>query len=328
MKTVKNMTITIFLVVGIVLVSVQFAEAAEHSTPVVEVPQTSPSTDALVHLQLRASEIDARLQAVQKRLAQPAPFWTGATIVGLVAVLSAALSGFLVARFTARWNADASKAARLEEHVFNSLQWLSGGTQKRSIGIAVIDANWTTLPNLHETWTSVLVAQAVYLLAQKGRKKTTQHELTNANSILRILQKKDVRLDNNRVTELERALKAREFVFRLVDASVDKTEDQVTREFETKKKDSEVLIVRAAGDSEKLTVAGFSDKGEFLTVAVDDSSNDLSKELRKEPIDEDRIVELTTSIIDRTQNGLDLPEEALRQWRDFVGCARQKIATA
>ena len=49
-----------------------------------------------------------------------------------------------------------------------------------------------------------------HVLAQQERKKTTQHEITNANSILRILRKTSVRLDEDRVTELERALKARE----------------------------------------------------------------------------------------------------------------------
>ena len=104
--------------------------------------------------------------------------------------------------------------ARLEEHVFNSLQWLSGKTQRRSIGIAVIEANWENekLSHLRATWTSVLVAQAVYLLAEQEREegKQRQHEITNLNNILRILKKatETKLLDDRHVTELQRALKA------------------------------------------------------------------------------------------------------------------------
>ena len=125
----------------------------------------------------------------------------------------------------------------------------------------------------------------------------------------------------------------------MIVAPFDKTPNQVTREFErefeTNKKDCVVLIVRAAGDSEKWTVAGFSDDGEFRTVVVDDSSDDLLEELKKEALDKSRIVELTTSRLGRTQarevstqHGLDLPEEALRQWRKFVRSARERVAKA
>jgi hypothetical protein len=68
-------------------------------------------------------------------------------------------------------------------------------------------------------------------------------------------------------------------------------------EFESKKKECAVLIVRATSASEKWTIAGFSDAGEFRTV---DPSHELSQELKKEPINKSRIVELAVSSLGRT----------------------------
>ena len=98
--------------------------------------------------------------------------------------------------------------SRLEQHVFESLNYFSGRTQRRSIGLAVIQANWDKMPHLHSTWVSVLVAQAVYLLSEVDRKDTSEHEVTNLNNIRSILQRQDVLWDDQ-VRELKRALEAR-----------------------------------------------------------------------------------------------------------------------
>jgi hypothetical protein len=86
-------------------------------------------------------------------------------------------------------------------------------------------------------------------------------------------------------------------------ASDGNTKEEMIRnfkmEFESKKKECAVLIVRATSDSEKWTIAGFSDAGEFRTV---DPSHELSQELKKEPINESRIIELATSNLGRTLN--------------------------
>jgi hypothetical protein len=88
---------------------------------------------------------------------------------------------------------------------------------------------------------------------------------------------------------------------RLIVPPYDKTEkeiiDNFKMEFESKKKECAVLIVRATSDSEKWTIAGFSDAGEFRTV---DPSHELSQELKKEPINKSRIVELAVSSLGRT----------------------------
>jgi hypothetical protein len=94
---------------------------------------------------------------------------------------------------------------------------------------------------------------------------------------------------------------------RLMVASDGNPEGEIIRqfqmEFDSKKKECAVLIVRATSQSEKWTVVGFNDKGEFCTVVIDDPNHELSKELKKESRNECRIVELATSSLGRTSSG-------------------------
>ena len=94
---------------------------------------------------------------------------------------------------------------------------------------------------------------------------------------------------------------------RLMNPPYDKTEKEIIDNFEIKFKskmqECAVLIVHATtNDSEKWTIAGFSDAGEFRTVVIDDSSHELSQELKKEPRNESRIVKLASSSLGRTRS--------------------------
>lgn len=71
-------------------------------------------------------------------------------------------------------------------HLYNSLHWFEGDTQKRSLGIAVIEANWESAKSLHRTWTAVLTNQALYLLSQSGQEEAT-HEIANLKRIMNLL---------------------------------------------------------------------------------------------------------------------------------------------
>lgn len=73
-----------------------------------------------------------------------------------------------------------------QSHLYNSLHWFEGDTQKRSLGIAVIEANWNSAKSLHRTWTAVLTNQALYLLGQSGQKDAT-HEIANLKRIMNLL---------------------------------------------------------------------------------------------------------------------------------------------
>ena len=81
-----------------------------------------------------------------------------------------------------------ARLARLEEHLFSSLDFFSGRTQRRSIGIAVVSANWDQFAHLRPTWTSLLVSQAIYLLTESESHHKT-HELQNLKDILHVLLK-------------------------------------------------------------------------------------------------------------------------------------------
>jgi predicted nucleotide-binding protein len=78
--------------------------------------------------------------------------------------------------------------------------------------------------------------------------------------------------------------------------------DKFEREFEPKKTAYAVLIVHASNDSNKWTVAGFNDAGEFRTVVIDNPDHELSKELTKDPANQNRsrIAELAISSLGRT----------------------------
>lgn len=100
---------------------------------------------------------------------------------------------------------------------------------------------------------------------------------------------------------------------RLMVASDGKTEDTVIREFERefewKRMECAILVVRAGRDSGKWTISGFSDAGDFRTVELDDPSHELSKELKKEPVNQSRIVELARSSLGRTPEASTLSEQ-------------------
>lgn len=84
------------------------------------------------------------------------------------------------------------------------------------------------------------------------------------------------------------------------------------KEFETKKNECVVIIVRAGVDLEKWTVAGFDDAGTFCIFEIDDPNHELSQELLIKPVDEHRIVDLATSCLGRCQAGT-LPGSISRQ---------------
>src|SRR5262245_22042952 len=54
---------------------------------------------------------------------------------------------------------------RLRDILYASLRWFEEGTQRRSIGISVVEASWDLFPEFRTVWLGVLTNQAVYLLA-------------------------------------------------------------------------------------------------------------------------------------------------------------------
>ncbi len=120
--------------------------------------------------------------------------------------------------------------------------------------------------------------------------------------------------------------------FRLEVASDDKPVEQWTsefqREFESKKKECAVLIVRATNNSEEWTIAGFSDTGEFCTVLINDSGHELPKELKKEPRDNKRIIDLATSSLDRTHFQWNLNSEEKENFLNEINRTYDSLGSA
>jgi len=78
------------------------------------------------------------------------------------------------------------KHARRDQHLFEALSWFSGGTQKRNIGISVVEGYWAEIPHLRGILVTLLVNQAIYLLTQSEQYKSS-HERNNFCRIMRLL---------------------------------------------------------------------------------------------------------------------------------------------
>ncbi len=90
--------------------------------------------------------------------------------------------------------------------LLESLRWFEGGTQKRNIGIALVESEWDKHPEFQDQWTSILVNQGIYLLTREKTKEETQedafHEEANLYRIMNLLidkaQKNSIITDSQR----------------------------------------------------------------------------------------------------------------------------------
>lgn len=153
--------------------------------PLDTLPQTL-SLDSIVHVESERTRAGLRLLQASVdslRIAKkPAAEVWGPILVGLVA----AASGFAAAAYSTKRSVDSARAGRLEEHLYDALKWFEGETQKRSVGLSVIEGNWAQ-ESLHPTWRGVLVNQAVFLLS--ASKTDSEHERQNVRRILVLLRR-------------------------------------------------------------------------------------------------------------------------------------------
>ena len=141
-------------------------------------------------------------------------------VLSVVGVVLGALGGVIAYFLTRYWNVRDGKAERLEKErireteqlekertavlkeranmrdiLYESLQWFEGGTQKRSIGIAVVKTSWKTFEEFRSLWLEVLVNQSIYLLAaQDPPGKPHEHE--NLRRMMEIIIKEKILLDS------------------------------------------------------------------------------------------------------------------------------------
>jgi hypothetical protein len=155
-----------------------------HSQPTASRPVTLASRDSTVLAELRSSRrsldlLTASVDSLRRGGKSPVEVW-GPVLVGL----AAAMSGFAAAAYASRRSAQSAREGRLEAHLYDALKWFEGETQKRSVGLSVIEGNWKSTA-LHPTWRGVLVNQAVYLLASS--KADTEHERQNLRRMRELL---------------------------------------------------------------------------------------------------------------------------------------------
>lgn len=151
----------------------------------------------------KGDTIDVRILGESKN-----PWIEPSTIFGVLGILGG-LAGVLVQRYWYRLDEQRKNELaireRLQAHVFDSLKWFEGHTQKRNIGIAVIEANWNKFEEMQPTWRAILTNQAVYLLAESGQSDAS-HELANLERIMTLLIRTIDRLSNEQKEDIKQAI--------------------------------------------------------------------------------------------------------------------------
>ncbi|MDR7255111.1 hypothetical protein J2X46_004113 [Nocardioides sp. BE266] len=110
-------------------------------------------------------------------------------IISLVAALLTALISVVVATYgyLDRKAAAAERGEqRYEDIVLKSLEYFTGGTQRRSVGVAVVEGAWNNAPNLRPIFVSLLASQAIYLL-DESKQEDAAHEQQNLSQIMDLL---------------------------------------------------------------------------------------------------------------------------------------------
>jgi len=79
-----------------------------------------------------------------------------------------------------------SEHLKQRDILYESLKWFEGGTQKRSIGIAVVNTSWNGYKEFRPLWIEVFLNQAIYLLTT-SEEKTKFHEHDNLRRIMDLL---------------------------------------------------------------------------------------------------------------------------------------------
>jgi hypothetical protein len=83
---------------------------------------------------------------------------------------------------------DAEDRARIrhEDVVLRALEYFTGKTQRRNVGIAIVEFHWESTPRLRGVFVPLLVNQAVYLLEQSDQ-TTERHESDNLRRVVALL---------------------------------------------------------------------------------------------------------------------------------------------
>jgi hypothetical protein len=132
------------------------------------VDRLSPTESALLE---RINTLEDKLQKANPWLNPP-----------VIIAITVATAGWAIALFQFFGN----RQQRIWELLLESLRWFEGGTQARSIGIALVESKWQHHEEFRSRWTSILMNQAIYLLTRK-KERDAIHERANLYRIMNLL---------------------------------------------------------------------------------------------------------------------------------------------
>jgi hypothetical protein len=178
------------------------------ATPATQVLASQASSHAAATSSPGVPEQLASLRASVEAIVAGKPWWYPSVLGPIAVGVVSALSGFAVAFYTVKANRASQSESRREGLIADGLKWFEGGSQGRSIGIAVIEANWRSVSMFRPLWVGVLVNQAVYLLAE-SRQGNAAHETENLRRISRLLNLDPTLIGPHHRESIDRALKVR-----------------------------------------------------------------------------------------------------------------------
>lgn len=102
-----------------------------------------------------------------------------------IITIAVAVAGWVYAGFKDWLSYRERLATRKEDQLFKALSWFEGKTQRRSIGVAVVEGLWQELPVYRRTLIPLLANQAIYLLVESD--SATAHERNNLERIMQLI---------------------------------------------------------------------------------------------------------------------------------------------
>jgi len=99
----------------------------------------------------------------------------------VIGSLIGGIIGFGVAAMTLVLGYRERKQSRRDDNIFRALAFFDGKTQRRNVGISVVEGYWNTTPDLQRILVPLLVNQAIYLVSQ-SEQSDVEHELNNWQS--------------------------------------------------------------------------------------------------------------------------------------------------
>jgi hypothetical protein len=114
-----------------------------------------------------------------------------ASAASAIAALIVAAGGWFVADVQYRErqaDKEEQRRERRERQVFEALKWFEGKTQRRNIGIAVLEGYWEEVPELRDILVPLVVNPSIYLLTQSDQEEA-RHERDNLERLINLLHR-------------------------------------------------------------------------------------------------------------------------------------------